>query len=162
MRQQIEVKASNDMIVKGIAELKDILCKQQCKLKPEEYYPIIIYLNNYANTLKQNTNTQQSNVKMQSTTVFCINSKVIATIAKVKEMLYGQTKIEPEVYLKIFEKMDEYAQILQDQDDGKIVPGPTEKIPEQKESEQTTDTEQTQTATKNEKQDLGDLKSFFD
>lgn len=159
MQQEIIVKASNDMIVKGIKELNDILKLQQCKIKPESYLPILIYLNNYANKINDKL-TQQSDIKTQSTTVFCINSNIIKAIEQIDELLHNQTKILPEVYLKIIEIMKEYSQILKDQDAGKIIPGPKEIEPERK-PEKEAKTETNQNATKKDDTDMSGVIDFF-
>lgn len=119
MKQQIEVKATNALIIKGVDDLSRLLYNQT-DIKPECYLPAIQYLKEFANKFLQDKSAEQSLEEKQTTVVECTNSDVRTAIIKIKNMLYRQIAIKPEVYLILISKLNDYDAILKYQDENGV------------------------------------------
>lgn len=154
MLQAIEVKASNALILKGIADLEDMLYKQT-DIKPDQYLAVIQYLKVYSKSFQQQDKTVRANEEdKQKATITSNNFDICLAIDKITKMLYKQTAIKPVVYLILIDKMNEYKELLQQQDNGTFV----EKVLPSEEPKTTSE----QTATKNNSDmNLSGLKKLF-
>lgn len=160
MQQPIYVQASDIAMIKGINDFKDLM-RKQTPIKPEVYLPIFAYLDLYIKEIApKNKEETNPDVKYITTTIMCTNADIINSVKKIEDKLYNQTEIKPEVYLKIIQKIREYAEMLENQDKNGTLPS-FMKQPENKENEKQEQLAKEDSATKKEDLDLTNLKKLL-
>lgn len=156
MQQELRITASNSKIIDGIKDFSELLYNQVA-IKPIDYMPVIAYLKKYALALNPEYNRDEQSETRQETTVFCVNSNIISAIESSKKLFEKQVKIKPEVYMILISQLDKFAEVLKAQDKGEnvfpLIETKTVEVNPPRE---------TQSATKNEEQNLGKVKGFFD
>lgn len=119
MQQKIYVSASNVEIIKGIKDFEDLMYNQ-FDISAEVYLPIFAYLEDYIFEIKDKpdkTKKSEPELTQIKTTIFCKNSGVIDNAEKIYKLLkFKQSKIKPQVYYKIIEKIQEFVEMLDEQE----------------------------------------------
>ena len=175
MQQEIYITTSNVTVINGINDFKTMM-RGQTDIKPKAYLPIFAYLDKYAESIKPKENKnkeqkEQEKTTMITTNVYCKNSEIIESYKKIENKLYNQTKIAPETYLIILDKISEFMEILEKQEQTGIANIPNSQTPATKNENTKTETIDKQTNDNQEKTedkkdesknlDLSSIKQFF-